>query len=258
MEFHKRRPQKSLNPTVNAIKGRAPSSSSISNNNNNYATDINSMRPVLDPQLSVVSNPDMSSIDMDEDQAQDLAMTSLRTSQSECDLRELRTSQSSETVSELSPTATSVIQQPSYGMLDNSSAHLTQESPSDITAKLEPRISSSSAASAALRLNNNFAAGLANSVSSVSHMDTSNDYSIRPPSSTVRALDQDNVDHQRPGSRQRAENDHVWADSKSRDVWNSSPQPSPQSNDRENQTSSSVWGEHAMMKQEIQSEAGAE
>lgn len=144
------------------------------------------------------------------------------------------------------------------GMLDNSSAHLTQESPSDITAKLEPRISSSSAASAALRLNNNFAAGLANSVSSVSHMDTSNDYSIRPPSSTVRALDQDNVDHQRPGSRQRAENDHVWADSKSRDVWNSSPQPSPQSNDRENQTSSSVWGEHAMMKQEIQSEAGAE
>ena len=140
--------------------------------------------------------------------------------------------------------------------MDNST-NLTQENPSDITAKLEPRFNTSSA-SALTRLNNNFTAAslAANSMSSsVSHMDTtSNDYSIRPPSSS-RSTDPE-LDH-RPGSRQRSDSDNVWADSKSRDVWNSSPQPSPQSNDRDNQmtSSSTAWGEHVMMKQEIRSEA---
>ena len=62
----------------------------------------------MDPQLSVVSNPDLAAMDIDDDQAQDLSMTSLRTSQSECDLRDLRNSSDTE----LSPIMSSVIQQP--------------------------------------------------------------------------------------------------------------------------------------------------
>lgn len=59
-------------------------------------------RPVLDPQLSVVSNPDIS-MDLDDDQAQDLSMTSLRTSQSELDFRDLRAMRSSDIMSDSSP-----------------------------------------------------------------------------------------------------------------------------------------------------------
>ena len=67
----------------------------------------------MDPQLSVVSNPDIS-MDLDDDQAQDLSMTSLRTSQSELDLRDLRAMRSVDAASDSSPpSATSVTHQPS-------------------------------------------------------------------------------------------------------------------------------------------------
>lgn len=67
----------------------------------------------MDPQLSVVSNPDMS-MDMEDDQAQDLTMASVRSNQSDGDIRErdTRTSQSSDVSSDLSPTS-SVVQHPS-------------------------------------------------------------------------------------------------------------------------------------------------
>ena len=77
----------------------------------------------------------------------------------------------------------------------------------------------------------------------------SDDYSNRPPS---REEDGD-----RAGSRQRNDSETgVWADGKSRDMWNNSPHLSPAVTDRENYNN--MWNEHMMMKQEVRQQEAAE
>ncbi|XP_067929346.1 forkhead box protein P1-like isoform X3 [Watersipora subatra] len=229
MEFHKRRPQKSLNPTtVNAMKSRASSSSALTNNNNNYATDIHNMRPILDPQLSVVSNPDMS-MDLDDDQAQDLSMTSLRSSQSELDLRDLRSVRSTDAVSDSSPPGTtSTTHQPIFNVPSDREAS-TQDNADDI--KLEG--SSTTAMNSTIN---------PQTPEFPSMSGLKDGHAGLEPNSEYQNTRQSTEDNSMETS--------VWTDRRSRDVWNNSPQPSPKS-DRGNR----VWNEHLNNHREISQEA---